>query len=97
MRNSAEKVGELLVNMQAHRSELAKLLKEINSHWVHEDLIYRFYHGSFKVYALQSHTRRIVAALQSIAPSGTAFCPIFEEIYLAGTSEKQFKIEHNKQ
>ena len=33
-----------------------------------EDPIYRFYHQSFKVYALQNETARIVRVLQSLAP-----------------------------
>lgn len=34
----------------------------------YEDLIYRFYHQSFKVYSLQDRTTAIVAALQALAP-----------------------------
>jgi len=86
---------ELLANIQAHWSELANLLDAINSHWVYEDMIYRFYHLSFKVYALQTQTRRIVAALQSVAPAGTTLSPLFAEIYHAGASGKHFEIEHN--
>jgi len=92
-----QKDAELLANIQARWSELAELLGNINSHWVYEDLVYRFYHQSFKVYALQTETKRIVEALQSVAPSGTTFSPMFEEIYQAGASDKQFEIEHNQQ
>lgn len=97
MLNSLRKDDELLANIQARWSELAELLEEISSHWVYEDLVYRFYHQSFKVYALQSETKRIVAALQSVAPNATTFSPMFEEIYQAGASGKQFEIEHNQQ
>jgi len=97
MLDSLQKDDELLANIRARWSELAGLLEEINSHWVYEDLVYRFYHQSFKVYALQSETKRIVAALQSLAPKATTFSPMFEEIYQAGASGKQFDIEHNKQ
>lgn len=96
MLDSSEKDSELLTNIQARWPDLAKLLEEINSHWSYEDPIYRFYHQSFKVYALQSETRRIVDALQSIAPTGTIFCPIFQEIYQTGASGKQFELEHNR-
>jgi hypothetical protein len=89
--------AELLANIQARWSHLAKLLEDINSHWVYEDLIYRFYHHSFKVYALQNETRRIVAALQRVAPSGTTLSPLFEAIYHAGASGKRFESEHNKE
>ena len=92
-----QKHDELLANIQAHWSELAELLEEISSHWLYEDPVYRFYHQSFKVYALQTETKRIVEALQSVAPRGTTFSPMFEEIYQAGASGKQFEIEHNQQ
>ena len=96
MLDSLLKDDELLVNIQARWSELAELLDEINSHWVYEDLVYRFYHQSFKVYWLQDQTKRIVEALQGVAPSETTFSPMFEEIYQAGASGKQFEIEHNQ-
>src|SRR5262249_10513569 len=63
MLEAPSKDDELLANIQARWAELAKLLDDINAHWVYEDLIYRFYHQSFKVYALQRETTRIVAAL----------------------------------
>jgi len=97
MLEATSKADELLTNIQARWSDLAKLLEDINSHWVYEDLIYRFYHQSFKVYALQTETRRIVEALQSVAPAGTTLSPLFEAIYQAGASGKHFEIEHNKQ
>lgn len=46
--------------------ELQALLDEVSDHWVHEDLVYRFYHHSFKVYALQQATQRIVEALRGL-------------------------------
>jgi len=97
MLDSLGKDAELLANIQARWSDVAALLEEINSHSVYEDLIYRFYHQSFKVYWLQEHTRRIVEALQSVAPSGTTFSPMFEEIYQAGASDKQFEMKHNRE
>jgi hypothetical protein len=97
MLDSLRKDDELLANIQARWSELADLLEEIQSHWVYEDLVYRFYHQSFKVYALQNETKRIVEALQSLAPSGATLSSMFTEIYQAGTSGKRFEIEHNQQ
>jgi len=92
-----QKDKELLANIQARWSELAALLEEINSHWVYEDLVYRFYHQSFKVYWLQEHTKRIVEALRSLAPKGTSLSPMFEEIYQVGASGEQFEMEHNQE
>src|SRR2546426_12707223 len=82
--------------LKARWSVLDKLLKAINSHSVYEDLVYRFYHQSFKVYYLQEYTKGIVEALKSLAPSGTSFSPMFDEIYQAGASGKQFEMKHNK-
>jgi hypothetical protein len=86
---------ELLTNIKAKLPELDGLLQEMRSHWEYEDPVYRFYHQSFKVYALQNETKRIVAALRSIAPNGTTFSPMFEEICQAGASGKHFEPEHN--
>ena len=96
MLDSLQKDNELLANIQARWSVLAELLQEINSHWVYEDLVYRFYHQSSKVYWLQYQTKRIVEALQSVAPSGTTRSPMFEETYQAGANGKQFEMEHNQ-
>ena len=97
MRGSIGTDAELLANVRAKLPELVKLLDEINSHWVYEDLVYRFYHQSFKVYFIQGETKRIVEALRSLAPSGATVNPWFEEIYQAGASGKQFEQEHNKE
>jgi hypothetical protein len=97
MPDSLQKDAELLANIQARWSELAELLEKINSHWVYEDLVYRFYHQSFKVYGLQAETGKIVEALRSVAPRGTTFSPMFEEIYRAGASGKQFEMAHNRE
>jgi len=94
--NALKKDNELLTNLKSHLPELTALLQEMNSHWLYEDPIYRFYHQSFKVYALQNETKKIVEALKPIAPTGTTFCKEFEEIYSAGASGKGFEMEHNQ-
>ena len=94
--NSFAMDQELLANIKSRLAELESLLGEMSSHWLYEDPIYRFYHQSFKVYNLQENTRRIVAALKSIAPEGTAFCREFEEIYHSRASGKKFEMEHNR-
>ncbi|HAS50825.1 MAG TPA: hypothetical protein DCS21_03440 [Gammaproteobacteria bacterium] len=68
----------------------------MNSDRVCEDLIYRFYHQSFKVYYLQNETKKMVAALKNIAPSGTVFCALFDEICQAGASDRQFEFDHTR-
>ncbi len=83
----------LLRNLRSREPELAALLEECSSHWGFEDPIYRFYHQSFKVYALQDQTSRIVSVLESLAPD----CPLnpwFRQIVEQGTG-KSFKQDHN--
>jgi hypothetical protein len=43
---------ELLNNLKRDRGSLAALLDRTADEWVYEDLIYRFWHQSFKVYYL---------------------------------------------
>ena len=93
----ANRDAELLANIQGRLAELGELLKEMNSHWNYEDKVYRFYHQSFKVYYLQEETKRIVEALRGIAPSGTTFCPEFDEIIQQGANGKEFESAHNQQ
>ncbi|MFO7692679.1 MAG: hypothetical protein R6V57_06295 [Vicinamibacterales bacterium] len=61
-------VQALLGRLKAEVGTLGTLLRECSGHWGYEDPIYRFYHQSFKVYALQRQTSRIVAALESLRP-----------------------------
>jgi len=58
----------LLRNLGTRQTELRALLEECSSHWGFEDSVYRFYHQSYKVYALQETTVRIVRVLESLAP-----------------------------
>ena len=85
----------LLQNMKTQASPLEELLKKVNAHRGYEDGVYRFYHGSFKVFHLQEYTKQIVAALAGIAPEGRAFGALFAEIIAAGTA-RDFKMEDNK-
>ena len=87
---------ELLENIQRGLPELQALLSEISSDLVYEDLIYRFYHQSLKVYWLQDQTTKIVDALRGVAPRDSQLSPYFEEIVSAGASGKAFEVSHNK-
>ena len=58
--------SELLQNIKARLSGLKALLAESSGHWGYEDPVYRFYHQSFKVFALQDHTDRIVSTLRGL-------------------------------
>lgn len=97
MSDRGERDAELLANIRAHLPQLERLLEEVSSHWGYEDPVYRFYHQSFKVYAVQRQTRRIVDALKDLAPDRAQLSPMFEEICAAGASGNEFEEEHNPQ
>lgn len=86
---------QLLTAIKARLPELESMLEEICSHW--EDPLYRFYHHSFKVYALQDTTRNIVETLYALAPEGTTINTCFQEILADGMSGKQFELDHNSE
>jgi hypothetical protein len=86
-------VQALFVSLKAALPELQKLLRECGGEWGYEDPIYRFYHQSFKVYALGNTTKRIVSALQALAPE-QPLNEWFVRIVSEGT-DKTFDHEHN--
>ena len=88
----------LLANIHTALPELDKLLEVSASHWGCEDLVYRFYRQSFKVYGAQQATERIVEALRKLAPKrdpDPGLNEWFEEVIRAGTG-KTFEMEHNE-
>ena len=86
---------ELLTNLKRDHVRLAAELDRASGEWGYEDLIYRFWHQSFKVYYLQGATMAMVDALRAVAPGRRPFHPWFEEIIKAGTG-LQFEREHNQ-
>lgn len=83
----------LLANLRPRTAELDALLESCSDHWGFEDPVYRFYHQSFKLYALQEKTREIVSVLEELVPDRSLnrwFLQIVEE----GTG-KRFEPEHN--
>lgn len=60
--------AELLGNIRRDLHALASLASEVRDTWTEEDLVYRFWHQSFKVYWIQELTLRIVGALENLAP-----------------------------
>lgn len=83
----------LLKNIKRDLAALTRLSDEAESHWGSEDLVYRFYHQSFKVFAIQSLTMTIVNSLQALLPEA-AFDQRFAAIISEGTG-KQFSYEMN--
>lgn len=86
-------VSALLMSLRVSLPNLESLLARCRQHWYEEDSVYRFYHHSFKVYALQETTTEIVAALQALAPERT-LNSWFLEIVWDGTG-KAFEGAHN--
>jgi len=87
---------DLLANMKTYASDLTEVLEMVSSK-AYEDMIYRFYHYSMKVYLDAPHkTRMIVDILHRLAPTGTRLSPLFEEVCLAGLDPIQFDLSHNQ-
>jgi hypothetical protein len=93
-RDERPAVKKLFKNLRRNLPALEKLLQEASSHWEYEDPVYRFYHGSFKVFDLQSMTLKIVAKLQSLAPK-RPLNDSFLSILKQGTG-KRFRLEDNE-
>jgi Uma2 family endonuclease len=87
-------VQALFAQLKAALPELEKLLHECSAEWGYEDPVYRFYHQSFKVYALGRMTKRIVSALQALAPE-QQLNDWFLRLVSEGT-DKTFDPEHNR-
>jgi hypothetical protein len=98
---------QLLAAIKKRQETLEAKLKDVDSHWIGEDFIYRFYHGSFKVYSLQCITKDIMDIFREIAEelsvyfkSGDDPKPIklngqLEKIVNEGTGKK-WELEHNQ-
>lgn len=65
----SERERQLLAAIKSSLPALEELMKRASNHWGYEDPIYRFYHGSFKVFHLQHSTKEIVAALRALLPA----------------------------
>ena len=76
--------GELIRHLKAQLPGLKTLLDESSSHWGYEDPLYRFYHQSHKVFALQSRTEQLVSALRGLLP-GRSLNAWFLQIVGEGT------------
>ncbi len=91
-RGAAERA--LLASLNAQRAELASLFAHQSDHWHFEDPIYRFYHQSFKVFALQAQTEVIVSTLERLMP-GRPLNQWFTGIVARGTG-RTFSFEDNQ-
>ncbi len=83
----------LLSNIKQRMAELETLLERAQSHWEYEDYVYRFYHGSFKVFGVQTMTTQIVETFRDLLP-GVEMNRRFLSIIAEGTG-KRFTNEMN--
>lgn len=85
----------LLYRIKARLPELEQVWEEhVADHWAEEDMVYRYYHQSYKVYGIQTDTEAIVNILQEVGhprPLNSEFLAIIQ----AGTGKK-FKASHNR-
>lgn len=76
----------LLQNIKKNMSKLEELWSEVTDHWGEEDLVYRFYHQSFKVYDIQAVTEEIFRALMELHyEKDGKLDDYFTSIFLEGT------------
>lgn len=83
-----EQVEELKSNLVHLSSYLKELLKNTTGVWQYDDMVYRFYHQSFKVFYIQSITKAIVAGLKDICPEGCKIDQWFLQIIDEGTGKE---------
>ena len=83
--DQCSKEFKLLAGVKERMPELTELLATMNARC--EDGVYRFYHGSFKVYTLQSCTEHTIEIVLALAPN-PALDSRFVEIMLAGTGKE---------
>ena len=86
--------GELLINIGKNLEALTELLEKCSSMWDYEDMVYRFYHHSFKVYRIQELTEEMARLFKSLLP-GQELNKGYLEIIKVGTGIT-YSIEHNK-
>lgn len=64
----------LLKNIKKELPRLEDFLRSINAHWCYEDLIYRFYHQSYKVY-YRFPIKEAIDILNSLSPMAPGDIP----------------------
>jgi hypothetical protein len=79
---------KLLETIKAKLPEIKELLESVNDDmWGMEDMIYRFYHQSFKVFRIQEYTKKMVALIKIIG-GDAQLNEWFEKIIEEGTNKE---------
>ena len=89
-----EKDKRLLEVIKSHLPELEALLQKMQ--YEYEDRIYRLYHQSFKVYALQSRTIEAADLFRRIAKLMYGKTNKWFEAIVAQGTGIEFEMEHNQ-
>jgi hypothetical protein len=88
----------LLAAIKANLAKLEQMLAGMNDTWCYEDGVYRFYHQSFKVYALQSCTVEATHLFEEIGKAAGLerfnLNPYYRRIIQEGTGIT-FEQDHN--
>ena len=79
--------AKLLAAIIRKLPRLEEVWQKVNCQCNYEDAVYRFYHGSFKVFGIQTSTQFIVKTLRSLAPR-RPLCSSFTRIVAEGTGKK---------
>lgn len=88
-----ENSTDLLALIKTNLKYLKFLLNYSNDHWAYEDLVYRYYHSSYKAYRIQAITKMLVHEFQRLG----GWLPLnsdFMDIVSAGTGIS-FNYTHN--
>ncbi len=88
------KASQLLINIRENRERIRSLLDSFNSS--EPDLIYRFYHQSFKVFGMTNLIRQANKLFSDIAPDQSFLNPWYAEISRSGL-RKEFKGSYTNQ
>jgi len=89
MKNYAELHDTFLKKVKENLPELEETLKRVSDHWHYEDLIYRFYHYSFKVFYIQSETEKMLEVLKKLKPNEKCeFNDFFKQIVIEGVCKR---------
>lgn len=92
MSNKDEQIDELKSNLVHYKAVLKETLDHATGKWQYDDLVYRFYHQSFKVFWIQSLTKSIVGFLNDIRPHKAKMDDWFLQIVAEGTG-KEFNMD----
>lgn len=84
---------ELLKSIKERMPVLKELWDDMEKARAYEEGIYRYYHGSFKVYRMQEWTKKIVDELIKVKEP-VRMLEMFQSIYCKGVN-KEFVLDHN--